>query len=68
MMKQNKMQNERTNQEETGEPNKKGMVLARGTVRSGLPALIFCRKRPGVGGRETWIPLRSQMDLMPFIR
>ena len=50
MMKQNKMQNEMTNQRKLVNPTKKGMVLARGTVRCGLPPLIFCSKRPCVGG------------------
>ena len=41
MMKQNKMQNERTNQRKLVNPTKKGMVLARGTVRSGGCLLLF---------------------------
>ena len=46
MMKQNKMQNERTNQRKLVNPTKKGMAMARGTVRCGLSALIFCRNVP----------------------
>ena len=70
MMKQNKMQNERRREteEEIGQSNKKGMAMARGTVRCGLPPLIFCSKRSGVcGGKCGHIP-DSPEDLMRFIR
>ena len=66
-MKQNKMQNERTNQRKLVNPQKGNGT---GTWHSSEWAACsyFLQETSRCWRRETWIPLRSQMDLMPFIR
>ncbi len=67
MMKQNKMQNERINQRKLVNPTKKEWRWHMAQFGVGCLLLFFAVNVP-VWRRETWIPLRSQMDLMPFIR